>query len=487
MQKNVQHEFPKPPMAVHFVGVGGIGMSGLAQLLRWMGHEVSGSDRALNNPENAELFRRLERQGVRLFPQDGSYAAAAKPACIVFSTAIEEDNPDFVAGAGIPKWHRADTLSAMTARLASTKTVAVTGSCGKTTVTSMLADALAVAGHDPVAIAGGMVKSFTTSTYPGNFRPGRGPFTVFEADESDKSLLSFRPDYSLVLNIGTDHYSKEELVIVFEKFLRLTKFGAVVEDRVLKLLNSNALSHLKEVVVISDGGSQSMETKHVGNVYKHWSLAGCDTEAGRLLTRFASGGRELKAIIPALGRHNALNALAVVATFDLLGLDPACATKCLENFKGTARRFDRIGVTPLGAVVYDDYAHNVEKIQSCVKAAQESSGKVVVFFQPHGFKPLDFMRQELFASLESTLRPSDRFVFLPVFYAGGRSSFTPTSEEVCAGYKELTPVKSRYHCFPDRALAKEYLSLEAGPGDIVLVMGARDNSLPIWASSLTNV
>ncbi len=476
--QSVPRTFPHPPASAHFVGIGGIGMSGVAQFLRWAGHEVSGSDRALDNPENAELFARLRRQGVRLFPQDGSYAAATHPACLVYSTAIEDDNPDFIAGADIEKWHRADTLSALVARLSGASTVAVTGSCGKTTVTSMLADALTLAGEDPVAIVGGMVKSFETDAFPGNFRPGKGAFAVFEADESDKSLLTFEPDYSLVLNIGTDHYSKEELVEVFEKFLRRTKRGAVVESGVLALLAPEALSHLEKVVVIADG--DGMETSGTC-----WRLGACDVKNGKLVARFESGGRCCDAALPVLGRHNAFNAMAVVAAFELLGLDPARAAECLGEFKGTARRFDLIGVTSKGAVVYDDYAHNVEKIRSCVRVAQEASAsKVVVVFQPHGFKPLGFMREELFTSLELTLRSQDRFVFLPVFYAGGRSSFTPTSDEVCAEYVSRSPRRGVYRSFPDRAATADYVRAEAGKGDIILIMGARDNSLPVWAASL---
>ena len=482
MRESGDRNFPQAPAVVHLVGIGGIGMSGLAQLLRWAGHEVSGSDRALENPENTELFQRLSRQGIRLFPQDGSGITAMSPACLVYSTAIEDDNPDFVAGKDISKWHRSDALAALIARRGGSKTIAVTGSCGKTTVTSMLADALAAAGQDPTAIVGGMVKSFADDRFPGNFRPGKGPFVVFEADESDKSLLTFEPDYALVLNIGTDHYSKEELVEVFEKFLLRTRCGAIIESEVLNLITPSVLSHLASVMVVSDG-----DEKDGGGApgRRQWRLARYSTECGRLSAQFSNGDRTISAALPTPGRHNAFNAMAVVAAFDLLGLEPALVAECVGGFKGTARRFDRIGVTSKGAVVYDDYAHNVEKICCCVKVAQEAApGKVIVVFQPHGFKPLGFMRDELFASLEKTLRPQDRFIFLPVFYAGGRSSFTPTSEEVCSGYAPQSAVKNRYLSFSDREAAGGVVKGEAGEGDIVLVMGARDNSLTLWAASM---
>ena len=202
----------------HFVGICGIGMSALAQFARTAGFAVSGSDRALENPENAPLKAMLEKQGIKLFGQDGSrFAAGNDPVdAVVYSTAVEESNPDFAAARGVEKIHRATALK-MLIRMRCTSgklSVAVAGSCGKTSTTAIISEALYNAGKDPECINGGMVKKFISNTHPGNYRSGSGAI-VFEADESDKSLLEFHPDYALVLNIGTDHYPKAELIEMF--------------------------------------------------------------------------------------------------------------------------------------------------------------------------------------------------------------------------------------------------------------------------------
>lgn len=464
-------EFPAAPAGLHFVGVGGIGMSGLAQLFAWLGYAVSGSDRALEAPENAQLFAQLKAQGVKLFPQDGSYVRGGSPALLVYSTAIEEDNPDFAAGATLPRWHRSETIAAALALMAGKTSIAVTGSCGKTTVSAWLADALAAAGAPPTALLGGMAKAFKDGDRPGNFAPGAADLFVFEADESDKSLLNFSPDFSLILNIGTDHYSKEELVAVFEQFLRNTRKGAVVEFSTLAMLAPESHSHLEVSTFSLDS---SAEADYVLSRYRVVDGAAWATVRG------PDGELDLK--LPAPGVHNAANAMAVLAAARRFVPDVARLAGGVEGFLGTARRFDFVGKTAAGAVVYDDYAHNVEKIASCLKAAAEiRPGRTFAVFQPHGFAPLRFMRGELLNALSDALGPVDQFIFLPVYYAGGTSSFTPTSTEVCAEYAARRP--GSFLCFDTRAEAAAHLLASAGAGDLVVIMGARDNSLPLWAQS----
>ncbi|MDD5698667.1 MAG: Mur ligase domain-containing protein, partial [Victivallaceae bacterium] len=203
---------------LHFVGIGGIGMSALAQFFAAHGCSVSGSDRSAEQPENQPIIAPLKAQGISIFPQDGSFRRHLTPDCLVYSTAIEEDNPDFAAAAGIPQLHRAAALAAAL-RLSREKiSVAVTGSCGKTTVTAWLAEALCRLGADPECLNGGLVNSFRSPDCAGNYRRGNGKYLVFEADESDKSLLVYRADYVLILNLGMDHYPKPELIDVFANF-----------------------------------------------------------------------------------------------------------------------------------------------------------------------------------------------------------------------------------------------------------------------------
>jgi len=461
------------PRRHHLVGIGGIGMSGLAQLLRHLGHEVGGSDRALAAPENAALFAALRAQGIRLFPQDGSFAAAGPPDVLAYSTAIEEDNPDFVAAPGVPRQHRSAALAAALGEFRGAVTVAVTGSCGKTTVTAWLAAALARLGHNPTMLCGGHAAESRDADHPGNFRAGDGRILVFEADESDKSLLAYAPDHALVLNLGTDHYPEAELVAVFRQFLAQARRGAVVGADVAAALGGpDALPLPSRIFGEADQGGRAAPPPD-GLTVRYTPGRG-----GGPTAHFADGDLRL----PVPGRHNALNAAAVRAMLEMLGHSPAEAMAGAAFFPGVHRRFEDHGRSAGGARVLDDYAHNVEKIAAAIALAAEMvPGRVFAAFQPHGFGPLGFMREPLLATLSACLRPEDRFILLPVYYAGGSSSFVPTSAEVAEDYRRRGLVGC--HDVPDRAAAARLLA-EAGPDDAILVLGARDNSLALWAENL---
>lgn len=464
--------------AIHFVGIGGIGMSGLAQSYRWAGFKVSGSDRALDNPENAELFAKLRKQGIKLYHQDGSFSKSETIDLIIYSTAIESDNPDFLAGKDIEKKHRAKALSDIVELMKAKISVAVSGSCGKTSATAWLGEALFNLGLDPIVLNGGMINSFCDDTYSGNFRPGKGKYFVYEADESDKSLIAFSPDFSILLNIGTDHYSKEELVEVFEKFLKNTKTGAVIEEELFLMLSPESYSHLKVKVVSLDTQSEAL-----------WKV---DSYQGGLkqIAYFIADNQQFELKLPQPGVHNAANALSVAGAIALLetNIDLKAIFNSVEFFQGVHRRFERKGKMSNGAEVIDDYAHNVEKIVSCIKTAQEiTKGNIYAIFQPHGYGPFKFMREPLFPELEKTLNKDDKFIFMPVFYAGGTSSFTPKSEEVQAQYAQNSCVKERYLFFDTRNSARDFLQKTASSGDTIVIMGARDSSLALWADELTQI
>ncbi|MDD5599671.1 MAG: Mur ligase domain-containing protein [Victivallaceae bacterium] len=445
---------------IHFVGIGGIGMSGLAQLFAAHGCEVSGSDRGAAQSENQAIISPLLAQNIKIFPQDGSFIKSITPDCLVYSTAIEDDNPDFLAAPEIPRVHRAGALAAAVALNRKQVSIAVAGSCGKTTVTAWLAEALYNLGADPACLDGGLVNTFRAPACAGNYRNGKGRYFVFEADESDKSLLVYRPDYVLILNMGTDHYPKEELAEVFASFATGAGKGVILEREVYSLIKDRLPEKLRVIVFGPEVHSYEISD-------------------GRAKAKIGDG----EIILPVPGRHNAFNAAAVLATLAELGYDCEAARAAAENFNGVRRRFDHAGHTAAGAAVYDDYAHNPEKIASCIHAAQEiAAGKVFAVFQPHGFGPFGFMRETLFEALEKTLRPEDRFIFLPPFYAGGTSSFKPSSEEVTVSYRQNGTKK--YFCYPSRAELTKHLDAEAGKGDMILIMGARDNSLADYARSL---
>jgi len=470
------------PHSIHFVGVGGIGMSGLAQMFVDLGCTVTGSDRALGHPENERIFEALRRCGVKLFPQDGSvYANGYAPDSIVYSTAIEDDNPDFrCAPWGTRRLHRSEALSLGIQSLHGRFTIAVTGTCGKTTVSAWLADALDRLGGDPGMLSGGYVKRFREDGAAGNYRGGFGRDFVIEADESDKSLLNYVPDTALIMNIGTDHYSREELAEVFLSFASSARSCVVMELEAFREIGPKRFPASKMILLFS--GDPDAPVSCAGRPVLR--LDSYRVEDGSAWCAF-NGLPEIRLPIP--GRHNAVNALAVHTVLTSRGHDAMDALTAVSEFDGVARRFDRAGIMANGALVIDDYAHNVEKLESCIRAAQELTpdGRVVTVFQPHGFAPLRFMREALAAALPPLLRPADEFIFLPVYYAGGTASFTPTSAEAAETCRAaLGDRADEVKLFDDRPDCGVYLKTAVKRGDVVIIAGARDESLSIWAKSL---
>lgn len=463
----------KSGMLLHMIGIGGIGMSGLAQMLVALGCKVTGSDRGLNLPENQRIFSALRGQGIMLYEQNGSYIKDGRPDALIYSTAIEKDNPDFVCAEGVAQIHRSAALSA--AMLASgTRMIAVTGSCGKTTVTSWLAETLDNIGENPSFLTGGLVKKFARDGYAGNYFHGDDKYFVFEADESDKSLTAYHPDYALVLNIGTDHYSKDELAEVFKAFLRNVKIGAVIEENVYNVIKDEIPLHLKIKTFSSSVNDKSSSD---------WWLSSYKASADGVTAVFNS---KYTVSLPAPGLHTAANALSIAAMLEMMGVNVDNAINALQSFGGVWRRFDFAGRMSTGAKVYDDYAHNVEKIMSCINAAREvTAGRIYAVFQPHGFGPLGFMKDEMFSVLEKSLSPDDVFALLPVYYAGGTTSFKPSSEEVCNEYK--TKASKNYMHFKTRSAAAEFFKANTSGNDTIIVMGARDNSLSDWAVQLSKL
>jgi UDP-N-acetylmuramate--alanine ligase len=467
MNNNLKINF-LPGTKLHFIGIGGIGMSGLAHMLQTAGCIISGSDRGINQPENDPIFSPLRTLSMKLFAQDGSYYKAFKPDYIIYSTAIEADNQDFTVAPNIPRVHRSAALATAMQLPDTGKMIAISGSCGKTTVTAWLAETLCRSGADPSFLTGGLVNRFRASNAPGNYYHGTDEYFIFEADESDKSLLAYEPEYALLLNIGTDHYEKDELVRVFSEFARRIKHGLVVEKSVYKMLEPGCTDHLE----IKTFSTTDRDCDWFLSDYK-------SSPAGIHITI----NDNLSLALPAPGIHNAANALAMIAMFDILNKPLEQLLPEIAEFSGVWRRSDYAGLLASGAKVYDDYAHNVEKIVAGFSALRETiSGKLIIIFQPHGFGPLGFMRDELLKALEINLHENDLFAMLPPYYAGGTSSFKPTAQEVIDEFNSLG--KKTYRCFANRIEAEKYLNEYATANDAVIIMGARDNSLSTWAAEL---
>lgn len=430
----------------HISGVGGVGMSAIAELLLCLGHEVSGSDRSLDQGHPLEAVQRLQRRGLKLHPQDGS-ALDASVAMLAVSTAIEGDNPEIAAAQrlGIEIVHRAEVI----ARLAADKRViAIAGTAGKTTTTALTGWLLEQAGLDPTVINGGTVLNWTAPDRPGNVRVGRSPLWVVEVDESDRSLLRFHPDSAAILNVSKDHFELEVVVNLFAEFAAQVRGNVLGGPGVRELLGAR-IDEIAPAVACADGAW-------------NFELAG---------HRF---------VVPLIGRHNAENAYMAVRLALEAGADPARLADALPRFGGVGRRLEVTGRRG-GIRVIDDYAHNPAKIAASWRAVQEDGSRVLGIWRPHGFGPLKLMKDELRAALKETMRPGDRLHVLPVFYAGGTANRTVSSE---AWVLELQADGVDAVFCADYADLERAILARAKPGDSVLGMGARDPDLPAFSRRL---
>ncbi len=421
----------------HLLGIGGVGMSALATVLVKQGDVVTGSDRTLGTPN----IRFLESLGVKVFPDDGSGIDAGTDEVIV-STAIEETNVGLVRAhaLSIPVTHRAKALARA---LAGHKLVAVVGTCGKSTVTAMLGHVLAECGFDPLCVNGANVVG-----WDGAVRFGRGVYAVAEVDESDKSLVAFHPDAAIVTNASADHYSKEEMDAVFDAFVKDCE-GPVVDGREVEKWKSGKVEKCEGRVEKWDGGK----------------VEGC--------------ADEVEVSMP--GAHNRENAALALRMAVALGADEVKARAALLSFRGVERRLQRVGEN-----VYDDYAHNPEKLKAMWTTLAETFPKgVCAIWRPHGYAPLRKMKDALAAMFVETIRPQDCLLLLPVYDAGGTTDRTIQSDDLLAaiGSRDAA-VARRVRLVSDLDATLEAALPLAGRVGCFVTCGARDPGLPRLAQRL---
>ena len=423
---------------IHLVGIGGVGMSALAQAYLDAGHAVSGADRTLRaGGTRTPVLDALAAQGVRLFPDDGSGVDAATGQLVV-STAIEDANPDLAAARarGIPVVHRAAALSRL---LASRKLVAVAGTCGKSTVTAILGHLLVECGFDPLVVNGAQIAGWDAhGTRVGSVRKGAGEFAVAEVDESDKSLTAFKPYAAIVTNASADHYSKEEMDAVFDAFIRDVP-GPVIDGR-----------------------------DREGRACRDLETA---------ITSF-----------PMPGAHNRANARLALAMACALGADPAQAAAALASFPGVERRLQRVGSLPCGdrqVAVFDDYAHNPEKLHAMWTTLAEAYPRgVAAVWRPHGYGPLRKMMDALAEMFRGVMRPQDALVLLPVYDAGGTADRSVNSDALAS---RLADASGAVVLVKDLKEAEDYLRARADAFGAIVTAGARDPGLPVLARRLAGM
>jgi UDP-N-acetylmuramate--alanine ligase len=402
---------------LHFIGIGGAGMSGLALVARALGAEVTGSDQAESS--YVELLRAAGVQPA--IGHDG--ANVPDGADVVVSTAIGEDNPELVAARerGVAILHRGDLLGEVT-RLR--RTIAVAGTHGKTTTASMAAHVLVETGRDPSYLIGGEVRSTGT-----NAAWGEGEWLVVEADESDRSFLKLSPEVAVVTNIELDHHTTfaalGELQEAFDQFCAGAR--VVIED-----------VELPEVELLPLG------------------------------SRFSALGAEFELAVP--GRHNAQNALAAALACHETGVAPADSARALRSFAGAGRRFEPLGVGPAGSQVYDDYAHHPTEVRATLEAARTlGAERVVAAFQPHLYS----RTRALARDFGKALALADVAVVLDVYPAREHAAdFPGVSGWLVAAATADAARGRRVYWTPAAEQAERILREELRPGDVLLTLGA---------------
>jgi len=434
---------------IHFIGIGGSGMSGIAEVLLNMGYQVSGSDL-----KTGDVTDRLVRLGGRVFP--GHHASnVAGAQVVVYSSAVKPDNPELMAAreAGLPVIGRAEMLAEL---MRMKYGVAVGGSHGKTTTTSMVAAVLARGGLDPTIVVGGRLHALGT-----NARLGHGQFLVAEADESDGSFLRLNPAVSVITNIDREHLDHyPDLDAVRQAFVyfanRVPFYGVTVlcvDDpqvrEILPRVTKRALLY----------GTRPEAEVRAANVelVPHGSRFGV-----------TSAGRELGAIELQLpGRHNVLNALAAVAVGLEVEVSFAHIAESLGAFRGVSRRFETRGT--LGGIrVVDDYGHHPTEIAATLAAARGLGGNLLVIFQPHRYSRTAALREEFGACFGD----ADRVWILDV-YAAGEAPIPGATAPSLVESARLHGARHVEHA-PDGAAAAAAAAELARPGDTVITLGAGD-------------
>ena len=442
----------------HFSGVAGAGMNPLARLMRARGHRVQGSDRALDQGLMLETAALLRGEGIALVPHDGAAIGAGLDR-FVYSTAVEAETPEWRAARAleIPMLPRPALLAELVN--AGRPGVAISGTCGKSTVTGLVAWLVETGGRSATVIGGaprigeGIAGGFSAG-------PEDGPM-IAETCESDGTLTGYRPDLAVIHNVSRDHAELSSLREQFAAF-------AAQSGRLLVNAGCPEAAGLGREV-----GARSYGVPGGADFPLRVVSTGPDRARGVL----GLSGGHLELDMPLPGLHNLENAAAAALVALELGGSPEAIEQALPLFPGLARRFEVVGVTPAGIRVVDDYAHNPEKIRAALTTAQAGCDRLVAVFQPHGFGPARFMRAELALMLPRLLRARDRFCYAEVFYAGGTVARDVSSAALAADL----PGSIGCAVAHDHAAVVEWVAAEARPGDTVLLMGARDPRLPALA------
>ncbi len=443
----------------------------LALILHAQGAIITGSDRSRDQGRTPEKFAWLESLGFTLFPQDGSGITSSEQT-LVASAAVEDTVPEMVRAKelGCPRMSRAELLAALFN--AAPLGIAIGGTSGKSTVTGMVGWIMAAAGRDPTIMNGAVMKNFATPDAPfASARVGNGDVFVSEVDESDGSIALYQPKVAVLGNVSLDHKSLEELRALFGDFLSAANVAAInLDDAETRALSNFARS----LVTFGIDSAEAMIGVVPGSINE-----GKTSLSATIIDRRDGATYALSLEVP--GRHNLANALAAIAGANAASVTVSDAVTALASFKGLARRFDIVGTSPSGITVIDDFGHNPDKVSATIDTLKAHDGRVIAFFQPHGYGPLRQMGTELAEVFAAKLAPDDRTILCDPVYFGGMVDRSQGSERI-VGLIATAGGTAEY--IPAREDCLTRIAQIARPGDRIVIMGARDDTLSQFAKDL---
>jgi UDP-N-acetylmuramate--alanine ligase len=441
-----------------FIGVAGTGMSAIAQYLAGIGKNCSGSDRYFIEGAYNETKEKLTAAGIACFVQDGS-GITNKTQLVVVSTAVEDTVPEVQKAKqlNIPIVKRSELLAIIAK---SKKTIAVGGTSGKSTTSAMLFDILQQAGMQPSVIGGAGLVSLIKQGKIGNAHAGAGEWLVIEADESDGSIVQYHPAIGLLLNVDKDHKEIDVLMEVFEVFQKNSERFIVNQ--------SHPLAKQLSVNKANDFCSGAEDAAYKATDFKQQGLQISFTINQQVFA------------MNVVGKHNMENALAAVTVAQQVGVPLQVAATALKNYEGIYRRHQVIG-NKNGLWLIDDYAHNPAKCAASIEACQPIAPKVIAWFQPHGYGPTRFLRNDFVAEIAKALRPADEIWMSEIFYAGGTAVKDISANDLIDDLKALG--KNAFFVADRNDLVKT-MAPHLTESCVLLLMGARDPSLEQFAGEV---
>lgn len=439
-----------------FIGVAGSGMSALAQYLSGIGKKVSGSDRFFQPGQYNETREKLEAAGIRCFEQDGS-GIGLHTDLIVASTAVEDTVEEIrkARELGIPVLRRSELLALIAS---SKKTIAVGGTSGKSSTSAMIYEILSHAGMQPSIISGAGLISIIKEGKIGNAKVGEGDWLVIEADESDGSIVQYKPEIGLLLNIDKDHQEIDELLKVFGVFRENSRFFSVNRSHPL---------------AASFSQHEQQDFSADENIPAGCRATDFRQEGFKIYFRVFDVLFEMQA----LGRHTMENALAAIAVTAGIGVSLTDCAAALSMYQGIYRRHQVYGHKH-GVWFIDDYAHNPVKCAAAIRACRPVAPKIIAWFQPHGYKPTKFLRSDFVKELAAALREDDEIWMSEIFYAGGTAVKDISANDLINDLRQAG--KHAYFC-EHRSDFLEMVRPHFDKNCVLLLMGARDPSLEEFA------